>query len=375
MSKIDELIAEHCSNGIEFQDLNKVATIKRGVRVTKKDLLEDGAHPVVSGGIGYMGYINEYNREAETITIAQYGTAGFVKWQTRKFWANDVCFSVIPNLKVIDNKYLYYFLADKQEYLYGISNRNAVPYSIDKEKILKIKIPLPPLEVQREVVKVLDTFTQLEAELSAELSARRKQYEYYRNQLLSFGELTERERERVRWTTLGEMCNIMRGKRLVKKELEADGKYPVYQNSMTPLGYYEQSNYSADTTFIISAGAAGEIGYSYTNFWAADDVYIIQTPDSLMSRFLYHALLNQKQLLASKVRRASIPRLSRTSIEKLNIPIPSLAEQERIVGILDKFDRLTTDISEGIPAEISARHKQYGYYRNKLLKLMELQSV
>ena len=167
----------------------------------------------------------------------------------------------------------------------------------------------------------------------------------------------------------------MRGKRLVKKELEADGKYPVYQNSMTPLGYYEQSNYSADTTFIISAGAAGEIGYSYTNFWAADDVYIIQTPDSLMSRFLYHALLNQKQLLASKVRRASIPRLSRTSIEKLNIPIPSLAEQERIVGILDKFDRLTTDISEGIPAEISARHKQYGYYRNKLLKFRELQSV
>lgn len=164
----------------------------------------------------------------------------------------------------------------------------------------------------------------------------------------------------------------MRGKRLVKKELEVSGKYPVYQNSMTPLGYYEKSNFDADTTFIISAGAAGEIGYSSTDFWAADDVYILQTPASLESRFLYHALLDQKQALSTKVRRASIPRLSRTAVENLNIPVPSIQEQNRIVSILDKFDALTADISQGLPAEIKARRKQYEYYRNKLLTFPEL---
>lgn len=144
MSKIDKLLK---NERVEWKKLGEVCEIVRGIRVTKKDLVENGKYPVVSGGIGYMGYIDKQNRDENTITIAQYGTAGYVSWQKEKFWANDVCFSVYPNEKVL-KKYLYHFLLEKQEYLYSISNKSAVPYSISKEKILKIEIPIPSIETQ-----------------------------------------------------------------------------------------------------------------------------------------------------------------------------------------------------------------------------------
>jgi type I restriction enzyme S subunit len=159
----------------------------------------------------------------------------------------------------------------------------------------------------------------------------------------------------------------MRGKRLVKSQLEESGKYAVFQNSMTPLGYYNDSNVHADTTFIISAGSAGEIGYRNDPFWAADDVYYFETPRNFKSRFLYYFLLTQQNKISSQVRKASVPRLSKTAFEKMLIPIPSLEEQERIVSILDTFDTLTTSISEGLPKEIELRKKQYEHYRDLLL--------
>ena len=188
IKRIDDLIKMQCPNGIEFRTIQEVAHITRGVRVTKRDLLVDGKYPVVSGGTGYMGYIDDWNRESQTITIAQYGTAGYVKWQVQRFWANDVCFSVIPKEGVIDNRYLYFVLLNKQQYLYEISNRNAVPHSIEREKILSTRIAVPPIEVQREIVRILDTFSKLGAELEAELEARRKQYNFYRDKLLTFQE-------------------------------------------------------------------------------------------------------------------------------------------------------------------------------------------
>ncbi|MDU9719242.1 restriction endonuclease subunit S [Helicobacter pylori] len=112
--------------------LGDVAEIKRGVRITKNELDVFGKYPVVSGGVGFLGYTNNFNRYENTITIAQYGTAGFVNWQNQKFWANDVCFCVYPNKDVIKNIFLYYFLKVNQNYLYEISNRNATPYSILK---------------------------------------------------------------------------------------------------------------------------------------------------------------------------------------------------------------------------------------------------
>ncbi|GAA8830808.1 restriction endonuclease subunit S [Helicobacter pylori] len=175
--------------GVEFRKLGEVCEIIRGKRVTKKEILDKGKYPVVSGGIGFMGYLNEYNREENTITIAQYGTAGFVNWQNQKFWANDVCFSVIPKETLI-NRYLYHVLTNMQNYLYSISNRSAIPYSISSNNIMQITIPIPPLEIQQEIVKILDQFlaltTDLLAGIPAEIEARKKQYEYYREKLLSF---------------------------------------------------------------------------------------------------------------------------------------------------------------------------------------------
>ena len=148
--------------------------------------------------------------------------------------------------------------------------------------------------------------------------------------------------------------------------------FPVYQNSMTPLGYYNQSNRSGNTTFVIGAGAAGEIGFSYEAFWAADDCFCFECPDYLDSRFLYYALINQHDTISSKVRRSSVPRLSRSVLENLTIPVPSIDEQRRIIAILDRFHKLCSDIRDGIPAEIEARNKQYEYYRDKVLSFRDV---
>ncbi|GAA7600387.1 hypothetical protein JP0036_06900 [Helicobacter pylori] len=191
--RLKTLLQTLAPKGVEFRKLGEVCEIIRGKRVTKKEILDRGKYPVVSGGIGFMGYLNEYNREENTITIAQYGTAGFVNWQNQKFWANDVCFSVIPKETLI-NRYLYYVLTNMQNYLYSISNRSAIPYSISSNNIMQITIPIPPLEIQQEIVKILDQFstltTDLLAGIPAEIEARKKQYEYYREKLLSFKPLT-----------------------------------------------------------------------------------------------------------------------------------------------------------------------------------------
>ncbi|MFP6160312.1 restriction endonuclease subunit S [Helicobacter pylori] len=135
--------------------LGDIAEIKRGVRITKNELDVFGKYPVVSGGVGFLGYTNNFNRYENTITIAQYGTAGFVNWQNQKFWANDICFCVYPNKDVIKNIFLYYFLKVNQNCLYEISNRNATPYSISKDKILDFEIFLPPLNEQIAIANIL----------------------------------------------------------------------------------------------------------------------------------------------------------------------------------------------------------------------------
>ena len=160
---------------------------------------------------------------------------------------------------------------------------------------------------------------------------------------------------------------IKRGVRVVKSQLASEGKYPVYQNSMTPLGYYEESNSPANTVFIIVAGAAGEIGYSMVDFWAADDCFCFVCPENLNSRYLYHVLLNQKQFILSRVRRASVPRLDRSVVENLLIPLPPLPVQREIVRILDSFTELTAELTAELIAELIARKKQYEYYQDELL--------
>ena len=253
----------------------------------------------------------------------------------------------------------------------------------------KLKIPVPSLEIQSRIVQVLDNFemvcNDLNIGLSKEIELRQKQYEYFREKLLTFvaeGEYTESRVEEwdnsaiiklLQWVfgpirvNLGQVINLQRGKRLVRNQLTTSGSFPVYQNSLTPLGYFTHSNRPKETSFVICAGAAGEIGYSDLDFWAADDVYTLETLDNISDKFMYYVLLSKQARLKSQVRKASIPRLSKDAIDKVAFYLPSLSEQKRIVSVLDNFNTLTNSLSEGLPKEIELRQKQYEYWREQLL--------
>ena len=169
----------------------------------------------------------------------------------------------------------------------------------------------------------------------------------------------------VEWKKLGEVCELERGVRVIKKDLKQEGLIPVYQNSLTPLGYFDKSNYPENTPFVICAGAAGEVGFCSKPFWAADDCTCIMCSSAANNKYIYYCLLVNQHTLKSQVRKASVPRLSKDVIGKLLIPIPSLPEQNRIVGILDTF----TASIDNLKQQIAQRRKQYEYYRDQLLDL------
>ena len=172
----------------------------------------------------------------------------------------------------------------------------------------------------------------------------------------------------VEWKPLGEVVPISRGKRLVRSQLQDNGQYPVYQNSLQPLGFYDDQNCRAYMTFVIAAGAAGEIGFSDIEFWAADDCYYFDCPKEILhDKFLYYFLLSERHQLTSQIRKASVPRLGRVSIEKIKIPILPLETQQKIVKILDKFTELEATLEATLEAELALRKRQYQYYRNFLL--------
>ena len=370
MSKIEDLIKQYCPNGVEWKKLGDVEQLGwielgRG-QVLSKSYIQDnpGNFPVFSSAAtnnGVIGRCNTYMFTDSRITWSIDGGGKF-------FYRNDSYYSVtnvcgwlrVNDFSVLNLRYLYFALMNEWSKKTFDYVHKAHPSVIREEYI----IPIPHIAVQEEIVRILDKFTELEKELEKELELRRKQYEFYRDKLLTFGDDVERKR-------LGDVTNVCRGKRVVKRELSDSVGHPVYQNSLSILGYYMDSNYPANTSFVIGAGAAGEIGYSLTDFWAADDCFPIICKGTLLDRFVFYFLMQNQAVLKSKVRKASIPRLSRDEIENLIISIPSPTEQERIVKILDKFDTLTTSLTSGLPAEIKLRKQQYEYYRDYLFGLLK----
>ena len=165
---------------VDWVKLGEICDIIRGQRVTKGDLLEAGIYPVISGGVTPMGFLNSYNREPNTITVSQYGTAGYVDFKTKRFWANDICYCLYPK-EIISNKYLWYFLKNNQNYLYSIRNTDATPYSLPIETLKNIDIPVISLESQNGIVSKLDSFTELISKMDDEIELRKKQFEYYQD--------------------------------------------------------------------------------------------------------------------------------------------------------------------------------------------------
>ena len=319
------------------------------------------------GANNIQDYVEGYTHDGVYILIAEDGTASIeqysIQWAEGKFWANNHV-HVIRGTEKINNRFLYYFLKTVNFTPFLVGGGRA---KLTKAKLQEIPFAVPPLRVQARIVEILDKFTQLEAELEAELEARRKQYAYYRDQLLNFSQYPPLN-VNIEWKTFGEMCSILRGRRLTKKQLSDEGKYPVFHGGLEPIGYYHEAKRKGDTTMVINVGAsAGTIGYSQNDFWSSDGCFCISDTPLALSRFIFYVLQSKEFQIKGKVRIAGIPTLDSNILEQLPIPLPPLSEQRRIVDILDRFDTLTNSISEGLPKEIALRRKQYAYYRDALL--------
>lgn len=371
MSKIDNLIKQYCPNGVEYKTIKEIAEIGTGSS-NRVDANKDGLYPFFVRSKDVLK-INDFEFDEEAIIIPGEGGIGDIFHYIKgKYALHQRAYRIHFFIKELNVKFAYYYMIAQFKSFIFSKAVNATVTSIRKPMIEKFKLPIPPLPVQEEIVKVLDAFTALEAELEAELEARKRQYEYYRNKLLTFDENTTGG-GRIKFMQLGEVAVIQRGKRLTKPQLLQDGLYPVFHGGIEPLGYYNQKNRESDTVMVINVGAsAGTVGYSPVDFWSSDGCFCISHSKLFLNKYLYHTLKTKEAFLQSKVRKAGIPTLDNSVVEKVVVAIPPLDEQERIVAILDKFDSLVNDISEGLPAELTARRQQYEYYRNKLLTFDEV---
>lgn len=368
MSKLQELIQKFCPDGVELKRLGdqEVCVMQRGTVITKNNIIA-GEIPVIAGGKNPAYYCNQANRTGETITIAGSGAyAGFVSYWNTPIFVSDA-FS-IKGTQLCSTKYLYYLLLNMQDKIYATKKGAGIPHVHIKD-VENFKVPIPPLEVQNEIVRILDTFTSHTAELQAELQARKEQYEYYRNKLLTF----DKDDKDVELKKLGEICNVQRGVRLTTRDLTSNGKYPVYHGGIEPIGYYTEYNRTANSAMIINVGAsAGTVGFCQTNFWSSDGCFCFTHNNVINQKYLFYVLQSMEFIIKSKVRKAGIPTLDNKDVERINIPIIPMFEQQRIVSILNKFETLVNDLTEGLPAEIAAVQEQYEYYRNKLLSFPKI---
>ncbi|MXV14309.1 restriction endonuclease subunit S [Hufsiella ginkgonis] len=234
-------------------------------------------------------------------------------------------------------------------------------YNISKRAFGKIQIPVPPREVQNEIVRILDTLTELTTKLTIELTARKQQYSYYREQLLTFN------KDKVEWKSLIEIGEVRRGTAITEKEANP-GNYPVVANGPSYNYYHDQSNRSGEIIVIARSGAyAGLVSYWDIPIFLTDAFSIHPDKKVLITKFLYYILKKDQTKIHNMAKGAGVPHVRVKDFEPYKVPVPSLEEQERIVSILDKFDTLTNSDSEGLPKEIELRKKQYQYYRDRLL--------
>lgn len=404
-----------------------VAELSRGRVMSKEYLINNaGEYPVYSSQTannGEIGKIRTFDYDGEYVTWTTDGAnAGTVFHRTKKFSITNVCGLIrIKNTKVLNYKFLFYWLSiEAKKYVYsGMGNPKLM-----SNQIAKIPIPIPPLEIQQEIVRILDSFSMLTAELQAELQARKSQYEYYRNQLLAYpmeesdqsslrsnrsatsiqnsdnsiqplstlnpptGNSVLQPRGKVEWKMLGEIGTFIRGNGLQKKDFMENGVPCIHYGQI----YTHYGTFATKTKSFISKETANKCKKAHkgdliiastsenvedvgkTVAWLGDDDVAIsnhtfiyshnQNPKYLAYLFQTQAFLKYKKTKVVGVKVIDIPQ---KALESFCIPVPPLEEQERIVSILDKFDALTTSLTEGLPKEIELRQKQYEYYRNMLL--------
>lgn len=327
----------------------------------------------------------DYSIEKGDVLIAMSGaTTAKIGYYDKdeKAYQNQRVGKFVPQKNILNSRFLYHFLQTRTKYMYNLAGGGVQPNLSSNDIKEKILIPIPPLSVQERIVEILDKFTTLEAELEAELDCRKRQYEFYRNQLLTF------EYGAVEWKTLGEVFETRNGYTPSKAngEFWNNGTIPWFRMEdirtnghilkdsilhITPKAIKGKGLFKADSIIMATTATIGEhalliadslANQRFTNFNIRKSL-----SDKLTSKFVYYYFFVIDEWCKQNVNVSSFPSVEIERLKKLPFPIPPLAEQERIVSILDKFDTLTTSISEGLPKEIELRRKQYEYYRERLL--------
>lgn len=358
MSRIEDLIAKYCPNGVKYEPVNTVFhSLPKGT-LKQNQLESDGQYPVINSGRDFYGFYSQFNNDCEAIVIASRGEhAGFVSYMSGKFWAGGLCYPyAVCDTNILLPKYAFYYLKSKEQHIMDtLVSRGSIP-ALNKADIDKFNIPVPPLAVQEEIVNILDSFTLLEAELEAELVARKKQYEHYRDELLNIA-----DKPNVQVMALYEVADFYYGKgNTIPKN---GGEYPVY--GCNGIVAYTDTYNNEDGPIIGHIGSAGIVNWGKGKHFVTYNGTICSVhKDIMLSKYAYYLL---KSLHLENYVKGAQPFLSASDFRDTKIPVPTLAEQERIVSILDKFDALVNDISDGLPAEINAHRQQYEYYRDKLL--------
>lgn len=387
MSRLEGLIAELCPNGVECIPLRECCILSRGNYITKKSA-KLGEIPVILGGQEPAYYIDKANHYGKAIVISRSGvSAGFVSYWEEPIFVTDGF--IIEAKQELNIRFLYYYLKNMQSFLNSMKKGGGVPH-ITGENLLEIRIPVPPLPVQREIVQILDNFTELTTELTtklaSELTARKKQYEYYRSVMLHSSK-TAREK------TLGEICDFVRGPfgGSLKKEIFTKEGYAVYEQQHAIYGDF-QFRYFIDKTKYDEmrrfATKPGDLIMSCSGTMGKIAIIPDDAPEGIINQALLKLTpkngVSNKYLrycfedtiaaqMNSEARGGAIKNVASVAVLKdIKIQIPSVEEQNRIVTILDYFFDLCNDLSNGLPAEIEARQKQYEYYRDKLLTFKEL---
>lgn len=368
-----------------------VAELSRGRVMSKEYLAENvGEHPVYSSQTannGEIGSIDTFDYNGEFITWTTDGAnAGTVFHRKGKFSITNVCGLIkIKETKEINYKFLFYWLSiEAKKHVYsGMGNPKLM-----SNQMAKIPVPVPPLSIQKEIVRILDIFTELTAELTAELkaelTARQNQYTYYREQLFAFDEANNNRKP------FGLIGEFQRGKRFVKEDMLSEGVPCIHYGEMyTHYGTWAKESKSflsgelvnrkklriaeyGDIVIVAAGETIEDIGLGTA--WLGDEGVVIHD-----ACFSFRSPLNPKYVayftrtkqfhdqIKKHISSGKISAINTKGLEKVFIPVPSPEEQERIVTILDKFDILTNSISESLPKEIELRKKQYEYYRDLLL--------
>lgn len=368
-----------------MQQLGELVEISTG---TKRNLEPDGSIAYVNGGVKPSGYVRDSNTAGNSITIPSRGSVGHVGYQKEDYWCGPLSYRIISkDESTFKTKYLFFALKNSEIYIKALQQTGSIP-ALNKAQLVNFRVAVPPIEVQQEIVRILDTFTELEAELVAELEARKKQYEYYRNNLLTFP-----EQGGVRWVPMGSVGQFIRGNGMLKNTLKENGLpaihygqvHTFYGSAATETKSFVEPSYgnklrkATPGNLVIATTAEDIEGVGKSVAWLGEteaavsgDAFIYaHTLDPLYVSYFFQSEHFHKQKL-SKITGTKVKRISGDSLAKILIPVPALDVQKDIGFKLSNFDSLVGNLEFGLPAEIRTRRIQYEFYRDKLLTFKEI---